>query len=69
MPLHVSSTCAHHEEVKIVLLYYTASGIITPIGSMSVYISNKFDKWINITSTRHSMLIIIHSNHTRKICI
>jgi len=31
MPLHVSSTCAHHQEVK---LYYTASGIITPIGVM-----------------------------------
>jgi len=31
MPLHVSSTCAHHQEVKIV---YTASGIITPIGMM-----------------------------------
>jgi len=29
MPLHVSSTCAHHQEAK---LYYTASGIITPIG-------------------------------------
>jgi len=29
MPLHVSSICAHHKEVK---LYYTASGIITPIG-------------------------------------
>jgi len=29
MPLHVSSTCAHHQEVKIV---YTAFGIITPIG-------------------------------------
>jgi len=28
MPLHVSSTCAHHQEVKF---YYTASGIITPI--------------------------------------
>jgi len=26
MPLHVSSTCAHHQEVK---LYYTASGINT----------------------------------------
>jgi len=26
MPLHVSSTCAHHQEVKI---HYTASGIIT----------------------------------------
>ena len=70
MPLHVSSTCAHHQEVKIVLhslwyhhtyrcflfynkfisclymfrahvliirrskLYYTALGIITPIGGM-----------------------------------
>jgi len=44
MPLHVSSTCAHHQEVKIALhslwyrhtyrskLYYTASGLITPIG-------------------------------------
>jgi len=31
MPLHVSSTCAHHQEVKIV---YTASGIITSIGVM-----------------------------------
>ena len=29
MPLHVSSTCAYHQEVKIV---YTASGIITHIG-------------------------------------
>jgi len=29
MPLHVSSTCAHRQEVQIV---YTASGIITPIG-------------------------------------
>ena len=29
MPLHVSSTCAHRQEVKF---YYTASGIITPIG-------------------------------------
>jgi len=26
MPIHVSSTCAHHQEVK---LHYTASGIIT----------------------------------------
>jgi len=26
MPLHVSSTFAHHQEVK---LHYTASGIIT----------------------------------------
>jgi len=37
IPLHVSSTCAHHQEVKIVLqskLYYTASGIITLIGVM-----------------------------------
>jgi len=43
MPLHVSSTRAYRQEVKIVLyslwyhhtyrskLYYTASGIITPI--------------------------------------
>ena len=28
MPLHVSSTRAHRQEVKIVL-YYTTSGIIT----------------------------------------
>jgi len=47
MPLHVSSVCAHHQEVKIALhslwyhhtyrrskLHYTASGIITPIGVM-----------------------------------
>ena len=34
MPLHVSSTCAHHQEVKIV---YTASGIITPIGGPHVH--------------------------------
>jgi len=27
MPLHVSSTCAHHQGSK---LCYTASGIITP---------------------------------------
>ena len=31
MPLHVSSTCAHRQEGK---LYYTVSGIITPIGVM-----------------------------------
>jgi len=31
MPLHVSSTFAHHQEVKIV---YTASGIIAPIGAI-----------------------------------
>jgi len=31
MPLHISSTCAHHQEVTIV---YTASGIIIPIGVM-----------------------------------
>ena len=30
MPLHVSSTCAHHQEVKIAL----HTGIITPIGVM-----------------------------------
>ena len=34
MPLHVSSTCAHRQEVK---LYYTASGIITPIGGRPVH--------------------------------
>jgi len=34
MPLHVSSTCAHHQEVKSV---YTASGIITPIGGRLVH--------------------------------
>ena len=34
MPLHVSSTCAHHQEVKIV---YTASGIITPLGLMQFW--------------------------------
>jgi len=42
IPLHVSSTCAHHQEVEIALhslwyhhtyrCDYTASGIITPIG-------------------------------------
>ena len=35
MPLRVSSTCVHHQEVKIV--YYTASGIITPIGGGLVH--------------------------------
>jgi hypothetical protein len=44
MPLHVSSTCAHHQEVKIALhslwhyhTYMASShvyGIITPIGVM-----------------------------------
>ena len=34
VPLHVSSTCAHHQEVK---LQYTASGIITPIGGRLVH--------------------------------
>jgi len=34
MPLHVSSKCAHHQEVKF---YYTASGIITPIGGRLVH--------------------------------
>jgi len=48
MPLHVSSTCVHHQEVKIALhslwyhhtyrlkLYYTASGIITPTGVLLI---------------------------------
>jgi len=39
MPLHVSSTCAHHQEVKF---YYTASGIITPIGVMKLIVKQKF---------------------------
>jgi len=34
MPLHVSSTCAHHQELK---LHYKASGIITPIGGRLVH--------------------------------
>ena len=34
MPLHVSSTCAHCQKGK---LYYTASGIITPIGGRPVH--------------------------------
>jgi len=34
MPLHVSNTCAHHQEVK---LHYTASGIIKPIGDRPVH--------------------------------
>ena len=34
MPLHVSGTCAHRQESK---LYYTASGIITPIGGRPVH--------------------------------
>ena len=34
MPLHVSSTCAHHQEVKF---FYTASGIITHIGGRPVH--------------------------------
>jgi len=38
MPLHVPSTCAHHQEVKIVLhshwYHYTYRCIITPIGLM-----------------------------------
>ena len=34
MPLHVSSTCAHRQEGK---LYYTASGIIKPIGGRPVH--------------------------------
>jgi len=36
MPLHVSSTRAHRQEVKIVQ-YYTASGIITPIDGRPVH--------------------------------
>jgi len=34
MPLHVSSTYAHHQEVKIA---FTASGIVTPIGGRLVH--------------------------------
>jgi len=34
MPLHVLSTCAHHQRSK---LHYTASGIITPIGGRLVH--------------------------------
>jgi len=49
MPLHISSTCAHHQEVKIALhsLWYHhayrwpshaehSSGIVTPIGGLLV---------------------------------
>ena len=35
MPLHVSSKSAHRQEAKIV--YYTASGIITPIGGRPMH--------------------------------
>jgi len=35
MPLHVSSTCAHRQDVK---LYYTASGIITSIGGHPLHL-------------------------------
>ena len=35
MPLHVSSTSAYRQEAK---LYYTASGIITPIGGRPVHL-------------------------------
>ena len=37
MPLHVSSACAHHQEVKIALhslWYHHTYSIITPIGVM-----------------------------------
>ena len=34
MPLHVSSTCAHRQKVKI---YYTVHGMITPIGDRPVH--------------------------------
>jgi len=34
MPVHVSSTCAHHQGPK---LHYTASGIITPVGGCLVH--------------------------------
>ena len=38
MPVHVSSTCAHRQEGKMVLrTTYTASGIITPIGGSPVH--------------------------------
>ena len=36
MPLHVSSTCAHRQEGKIVK-YYTVSGIMTPVGGRPVH--------------------------------
>ena len=49
--------CAHHQEVK---LYYTASGIITPVGGRSVHRTATYmlvtlvhyfplDKWVKAT--------------------
>jgi len=50
MPLHVSSTCAHHQEVKIV---YTASGIITlKQVSWSKITTIQFYKFVNFFRVR-----------------
>jgi hypothetical protein len=37
--------CAHHQEVKI---YYTASGIITPVGGRPVHVSHHVVYLINM---------------------
>ena len=55
MPVHVSRTCAHHQEDK---LHYTASGIITPIGVMVYF------KPLHVSSTcahHQEVKIVLHS--------
>ena len=77
MPLHVSSTCAHHQEVKIALhslwyhhtyrwpsraqskLYYTASGIITPIGGRFVHRLREDCSLLNLCTRRPPIGVMI----------
>jgi len=58
MPLHVSSTCVHHQQVKIV---YTASGIITPIGARLV---RGFERGLIVKQILCIKLVTYWNKHT-----
>jgi len=52
MPLHVSNTRAHRQEAKIVL--YNLCYHQTETSEWY----NKFNNWLNITSTCHNIFIV-----------
>jgi len=64
MPLlvHVSRTCAHHQEVKIAL--HSLRYQHTETSEWSKVTKIQFYKYVQIVVT---FVCVIHSNHTRKI--
>jgi len=60
MPLHLSSTCAHHLRSK---LHYTASGIITPIGGRLVTCSSSWLLRCTVSKMSKSLYMFRVSQH------